>query len=373
MKKKKVITVIGGFCAVLIMFAGCGERSGESEYNKAMASWKGGDLVRAQGQLEKAIRKISSTEKKAQANNQLGIILWKLDKHEQAIEQFSEACRLTEGISGANLNLGISLCLAGKIEQAEFQFTKILNEQPGNPGALTYMGLVQMQKQEWKGAAQGLANGLRQNPTDAAGQNALALTELHVNRNSNTAITRLKQVVAADPDYAPAAYNLAVIHDHWLGNKSAARAWYKRYLSKAGTDGPRSAAAKQAIARLAGNGAEAAAKLIMEGTKLHAAKKYAEAVAAFELAIQADATQKTGFYNMGLSLYELKKHDRATEAFVDTLKRDPNFVNARYMLALSYVQQRNWSEAEREAQNLEKLDSTKAQSLLKYISAARTR
>lgn len=381
MKKQKVITVIGGVCALLVMFAGCSGKSGEKEYGKAMASLKEGDLVRAQSQLEKVIRKSSSNDMKAKANNQLGIILWELNRQEQAIKRFAEACRLTEGISGADLNLGMALCVAGETDQAEFQLTKILNEQPANSVANTYMGLAQMKKKEWRKASDELAKGLQSNPKDAAGQNAFALVELHLN-NSDAAINRLKQLVAAYPDYAPAAYNLAVIYDQWLGNKSAALGWYKQYLAKAGDAGAQSAHAKTAIARLGGEvttqtqapsniGTDASVNWIAEGTKFHSAKKYEEAVAAFKKAILANPSQKTAFYNMGLSLYEMAKYANATDAFSNALKIDPAFANARYMLALSYVKQSKWKDAEREAKLLGKLDPEKSESLLKFISSAR--
>ena len=81
--KTLLIMVCGGVCLLFAVFSGCGGRPGEKEYNKAVASWEGGDLVRAQSQLEKAIRKLSSSEKKSVANNQLGIIRWNLGKHGQ--------------------------------------------------------------------------------------------------------------------------------------------------------------------------------------------------------------------------------------------------------------------------------------------------
>ena len=47
---------------LLTLFFGCGEHAGENEYNKALASWKSGDYSRAQGQMEKAIRKLSDED-----------------------------------------------------------------------------------------------------------------------------------------------------------------------------------------------------------------------------------------------------------------------------------------------------------------------
>lgn len=382
--KTLLIMVCGGVCLLFAVFSGCGGRPGEKEYNKAVASWEGGDLVRAQSQLEKAIRKLSSSEKKSVANNQLGIIRWNLGKHGQAIESFIESCRLAEELSGANLNLGIALYHAGQLEQARFEFTKILGEQPTNTIAQSFLGLIRMQKKDWQGASKELTTGLRTNPNDAAAQNALALAELHLNRNSDAAVKRLKKLVAAYPEYAPAAYNLAVIHDQWLHNNSAALGWYKQYLQKTGGKGAYTELARQAIIRLNRKvqdtatpekqaNPKAAAQYIAQGSKLHIDKKYRKAVEQYEKAIKADPSQTTAHYNLGLSHYELKQYREAAQACLDALKLDPSSKDARYMLALSYAQQHKWDDARREAKALKKLDAKRGESLLEYISDARKR
>jgi len=385
MKHRKSVLIGSGIFLLLTFFFGCGERSGEKEYNKGMASWKNGDLVRAQGQLEKAIRKLSGKEKRSEANNQLGIILWNLGKHDQAAEKFGESCRLSDELSGANLNLGIALFHADQLEQAEFEFTKILNDQPSNSTARSFLGIIQMQRKNWASASKEITASLRTTPNNPARQNALALAELHLNGGSTAAIKRLEQIVIAYPDYAPALYNLALIQDQWLHNSSAALRRYKQYLAKAGTDALQSTVAEQAIVRLGGktdparptasaqHNPDKASRLIAAGSKLHAAKKYNAAVKQYEQALRADPTQKTAHYNMGLSYYALKDYSQAAQACLDALKIDPSFTDARYMLSLSYSQQGQWSYAEREAKTLKETDPTRGKSMLKYISGAQKR
>jgi tetratricopeptide (TPR) repeat protein len=384
MKNRKLILGSSGLILLLTLFFGCGEHAGEKEYNKALTSWKNGDYSRAQGQMEKAIRKLSDKETKAVANNQLGLILWNLDKKDLAVEKFSESCRLTGELTGADLNLGIALFYAGQFEQAEFEFTKILSEQPDNATARAFIGLIHMQQKDWKGASEVVSKGLKGNPANPAGQNALALAELHMGKNSDNAVARLKQTLAAFPDYAPAAYNLAVIYDQWLSNPGAALGWYKQYLQKAGESASQLTAANQAIVRLGGKSAqstttppkkrtypETAAKYLAEGSKLHAEKKFNEAVVEYEKAIQADPSQKTAYYNLGLSYYELKKYKDASVACSTALELDSSFSNARYMLSLSYAKLRKWDEAETEANVLKKTDLKQGEAMLKYITDAR--
>jgi tetratricopeptide (TPR) repeat protein len=383
MNNKKIVALGGGLLVMLTLFFGCGEHAGEKEYNKAVASWKDGDYSRAQGQMEKAIRKLADKEKKAVANNELGIILWNLDKQELAVEKFKESCRLTGELTGANLNLGIALFYVGQLEQAEFEFTKILSEQPDNATVRAFIGLIHMEQKNWASAAEVVSSGLKSNPSDPAGQNALALTELHLGENSASAINRLKQTITVYPDYAPAAYNLAVIYDQWLSNKSAALSWYKQYLGKAGTEGEFSDVATKAITRLEGTSTnssdsaikktypEAAAEYIAQGSKLHTEKKYREAIALYTKAVQADSSQKTAYYNMGLSHYELKNYKEATASYNQALELDNNFSNARYMLSLSYAKQSKWKDAEREAKILKDSAPAQGTAMLKYISDMR--
>jgi tetratricopeptide (TPR) repeat protein len=382
MKNKNLLMFSGGLCLLFALFLGCGERSGEKEYNKAMASWRNGDLVRARSLLEKSIRKCSGNEKKSAAYNQLGIILWQLQETDAAIDAFVESCGLNEELTGATLNMGVALFHAGRLDEAEVALNNVLGDDPTNAVARATIGLIEMRKKNWPTAAQEAASAVRAQPRDPAGQNALALAELHVNHDSEATIARLKQVLAANPDYAPAAYNLAVIYDQWLGNKSAALGWYNQYLQKAGTDSPHVATARTAIARLGGTAPETsaptthpetAAGFIAAGSKLHTAKKFNEAVASYEKAIQADPTQKTAYYYMGLSYYELAKYPEAEQACLNALKLDPNGADARYMLALSYVQQRKWSDAEREAKMLRQIDPARGETMLKYISDSQKR
>jgi tetratricopeptide (TPR) repeat protein len=367
----------------LAMFAGCGERSGDKEYGKAMAAWKDGDLVRARTLLEKSIRKSSGNEKKSVAWNQLGIILWELGEIKASAEAFGKSCNLTETLTGANLNHGIALFYAGRTEEAEVALNNVLGDNPDNPTAHAILGLIGMQKKSWSNAAREIKKAAQVQPSNPASQSALVLAELHINRNSDVAVRRLKQILSTYPDYAPAAYNLGVIYDKWLGNKSAALSWYKQYLAKAGPNGVQAQAATRAIALLGGTAGtsqptaggqsnpDAAARFIAAGSKLHAAKNYADAVTQYQKAIQADPNHKNAHYNMGLAYYSLKKYSEAAQACINALTLDSRFSDARYMLALAYYQQQLWKDAEREANALKQTDPARADELLKYISQAK--
>ena len=381
MKNKKMMTVAASGCLILVMFAGCGARSGEKEYNKAVEAWKDGDLVRARTLFEKSIRKTSGNEKKSVALNQLGLILWELGEAEAAAEVFSKSCNLTDSLTGANLNQGIALFHAGRTDEAEVALNNVLGDNPKNETALAVLGMIEMQKRNWAGAAQELSKTVNLNPRSPAGHNALALAELHQHQNSEAAVKRLKQLVSAFPDYAPAAYNLAVIYDQWLNNASAAKSWYQQYLKVAGESGTHTGDAEKAIERLSNSGSrptptvtgnpDAAVRFMTEGARLHAAQKYTDAVSQFQKAIQADPSQKNAYYNMCLAYYALGKYADAASACNGALRVDPQFADARYMSSLSYFQLKQWDDAEREAKALSKVDPKRGEDMLKHIANAR--
>jgi tetratricopeptide (TPR) repeat protein len=385
MKNNRILVIATGTCLMLATFVGCGGRSGEKEYNKAIEAWQDGDLVRARTHFEKAIRKMSGNEKKSVAENKLGLVLWQLGEVDAAAEAFNESCALSESLTGANLNLGIALYHAERLDEAEVALNNVLGDNPRNETALSMLGLIAAQKRDWAGASKTISRAVAARPSDPAGQNALVLAELNSNRNTDLAVSRLSKLVSAYPDYAPAAYNLAAIYDHWLDNQTAATGWYKEYLRKSGPDGSHGEAARQAIARLGGQTATgpgtaapqtdpaAAARYMAEGAKRHQEQKYTDAIEQYRKAIGADPTQKNAYYNMGLAYYALKKYSETEQACLRALKVDPGFVDAQYMLALAYVQQGKWNDAEREAKILSGLDSTRGDEMLKYITSARKR
>ncbi|QBG46240.1 tetratricopeptide repeat protein [Verrucomicrobia bacterium S94] len=388
MKIKKVIYATAGIFAALIMFAGCGSKTGEKEYAKAMKAWQDGDLVRARSLLEKSINRTSENEKKSTALNQLGLVLWELGEADAASDAFSQSANLTENLSGANLNLGIALYHSGRLDEAEIALQNVLGNDPKNETALAILGMIELRKRNWAGATKELTKSATLNPQNPAAQNALALAILHQTKDSNRAIARLKQVAAAYPDYAPAFYNLASIYEWYVKNNAAALDYYKQYLTKAGSKGSHVSAANEAIARLGGkpvsapeNGNTAtrvnpaeAARYIAEGSRLYSAKKYDEAIVQFKKAIMADPKQKTAYYNMGLAFYAQSDFGNAATACNNAVNLDPSFTDARYMLSLAYAKQKKWNDAEREARELVNSgDKTKGEQMLKYISDARKR
>ena len=381
MKRKNIALLTTSILIILTMFSGCGGHSGEKEYTKALAAWKAGDLVRARTFFEKSIRKTSENDQKSAALNQLGLVLWSLGEVDAAAETFVKSCNLTDELTDANLNMGIALFHAQRMDEAEVALNTVLGVNPDNKTAAALLGMIEMQKSNWTSAYESLSKTVSADPRNPAGQNALALAELHNNKLSSMAIKRLQQVASAFPEYTPAAYNLAVIYDQWLNDSENARSWYQTYLRKAGPDDLYAGAAQNAVARLGGQAQpdsppvrpQDAARLMTEGASLLSQKEYQKAADKFRMAVQADPNAKAAHYNLGHALFNLKQYHNAVEAYIHALKQDPRYADARYMLAYSYVQLKQWEDAEREGTELAKVDADRGKQMLDYIASTRKR
>ncbi len=90
------------------------------------------------------------------------------------------------------------------------------------------------------------------------------------------------------------------------------------------------------------------------------AKRYAEALAAFERAIQLDAKDATVHNGKGLALTELKRHAEALAAFERAVQLDPNFANACINLGLTLYNLNRYGEALTACDRAIRLESSNA-------------
>lgn len=375
MKVKTFSLYLFGLLTLFALFIGCGENSGEKKYKKALSSWKQKDLVRAETLMEPAIRQLAA-DRKPVAYNQLGIIRWKLNKREEAIQAFHSA--ITGEITEANINLASALFYLDRLDEAEFQLTNILGARPRHAEARLLRGLVSMKRKDWDSAFRDLKVAEQQDAGNPAISSALILCELHKHGQSQQAINALQRLAAKHPNYTPAIYNIGSIYDHWLKRKDDALTWYRQYLQKAGDDGSYIEKTQKAIDRLNGAGpaivskdqGELARRYLTAGNNLHRGGKYEQAISQYKKATDIDPSQKTAWYNMSLSYYTLEQYDYAVQCCETALNIDPLYTDARYMLALSLYQNKKYSEARTELKSLLQAnpDHTDGKNLLKILS-----
>lgn len=91
-----------------------------------------------------------------------------------------------------------------------------------------------------------------------------------------------------------------------------------------------------------------AKKIVREGNKLYEQKKYKEAAATYQQALQKDPTYTPGMFNLSNSLYKQKQYEasrKAMAATAKTAKDKPGKSAANYNIGNSYMEEQKWQEA----------------------------
>ncbi len=82
-----------------------------------------------------------------------------------------------------------------------------------------------------------------------------------------------------------------------------------------------------------------------KGDELFAAEKFDEAVEAYRLAIQEDASSEAVHYNLGIALARLGKREEAIAAYTEALKIAPDYAEAHNNLGNLRMQKKEFAEA----------------------------
>ena len=72
-----------------------------------------------------------------------------------------------------------------------------------------------------------------------------------------------------------------------------------------------------------------------------------------------------------MSYFYLNRYNAAKDSFLSALRIDSNYANAIYMLAASYIQMRDYDQAEKEALKLVKINKNDGEIILDLIKKGR--
>jgi tetratricopeptide (TPR) repeat protein len=331
-----------------VLFFGCGRKPGEKLYHEALTAWRDGNLVRARALLEKSIHRRAGSAENAEAYNRLGALLWEMGNTKDAVEAFTESCRLDAGQYDALCNLAVALSAQNDFSAAEQAFREASLLQPDDSRPLAFTGVIYAKNQQWDDALRNLKHALARTPDDPRLQTALAIAELHT-AGTDAALKRLEAVIKQHPDYAPALFNTASIHRYWLKNPAEAQRGFEHYLSKVAADDAFAAQARaelQAITNSTGG-----EKLVFTSSRtpnrVNADKNFQKALAYHKKndldsavrwyikAVEEDDTYEQAFYNLGLAYYAVNRLELAADAFARAVQINPAFTGARYNSALA--------------------------------------
>ncbi len=170
-----------------------------------------GVVLHRQGKTDEAIAHYSEVlrikPRDADAHNNIGVLLADQGKTDEAVEHYTEALRLDPGLASAYNNMGIIMEKKGDSDAAVRYYSKALQVNPDYPEALNNMGLIFYRKGEINTAIAHFRHLLRIKPDSAEAHNTLGAALVR-NRRPDEAIAHFRKALELKPDYVRAYNNL---------------------------------------------------------------------------------------------------------------------------------------------------------------------
>ncbi len=135
----------------------------------------------------------------------------------------------------ADFARAIQLMKNGKDDEAELEFQQIATVYPNYPGALVNLGILYRKHGDLAKSDQSLHAAVQRDANDAEGWSELGVT-LRQEGKFHDAADAYQHAIGANPNFAPAYRNLAIVLDLYLGDTAAALAAMQHYQDLAGAD-----------------------------------------------------------------------------------------------------------------------------------------
>jgi tetratricopeptide (TPR) repeat protein len=135
----------------------------------------------------------------------------------------------------ADFARAVALAKSGKDDEAELEFQQIATGYPSYPGALVNLGILYRKHGDLAKSDQALHAAVQRDAGDAAGWCELGVT-LRLEGKFHEAADAYNQAISANPNFAPAYRNLAIVLDLYLGDAVAALPAMEHYKDLAPED-----------------------------------------------------------------------------------------------------------------------------------------
>ena len=225
-KKSRTAAQLAGLIFVLLL-VGCGDPgprallAGEELIHER-------DFKRAIEELQKATKQLP---RNAQAWNHLGLAHHGAGEVEQAQRAYKEALRLDINLGSARYNLGALALEQNDIAGALEHLSSYTTFQPNSPDGWIKFGNAQARARRPDQAEKCYRNALELRPRDPEALNGLG-TVAFQRRRTQEAVTLFNSAMTENPKYAPAVFNMAVVHQS-QNNRQQALDELKQYASLA--------------------------------------------------------------------------------------------------------------------------------------------
>lgn len=146
------------------------------------------------------------------AHNNLGHLLARQQKTEEAIRHYREALRLRPNHANALNNLGNALLRQGKAAEAEVALRRALAAEPGHPNARNNLSQALLAQGRLNEAVRELEELIRREPRFAPAHANLGGALLLMGAPMPKATEHFARALGLDPRLAEARFNLALLH-----------------------------------------------------------------------------------------------------------------------------------------------------------------
>ncbi len=254
---------------------------------------------------------LKHTSNNVHIHNNLGNVLKKRGRTEEAIKHYLQALRLKPDYVKAHYNLGIAYADSGMHKEAIDKYKQVIRIDPDNAWA-------------------------HNNLSNAYG--ALGMYK--------EAIEECKKAIRINPDFAVAHYN--------LGNTYGESGMYKEAIE----------AYKQVI-RINPDFADAHSNL---GYAYLSSSMHKEAIEAYKQVIRIHPDSAWAYYNLGIAFADSGMYKEAIEACKKAIRIDPDYVKAHYNLGIAYLSLNDRGSALEQYKILKSLDPKLAKKLFSVIN-----
>jgi tetratricopeptide (TPR) repeat protein len=252
---------------------------------------------------------IRVTERNYVAYNNLGVVLRREGRIEEAIASFNEAIDIKPQNGDAQNNLGEALLAQGKVDEATPHIMEALRLQPNSPETHVNMGAALSKGGAFEKAEAQYSIALRYNPSSAEAHCGLGVCHTEQGQLEK-AVPELEEAIRLKSEYADAHYNLGRVLG-LLGRTEDAKAQFAEAI------------------RLDPENAEAHFNL---GAALVAQDRLSESVEEFQAAIRINPGYLKARFNLGAALASLSRYDEAIAQFSEILRLKPDWSEARQNL-----------------------------------------
>jgi tetratricopeptide (TPR) repeat protein len=215
------------FLAAVLLFAGCGP-PGPRALLQGKKLLDDGNYAQAIDKLRIATRLLSTN---AQAFNYLGLACHQAGQVDEAERAYRKALALNHDLTEVHYNLGcLWLAQSNRLEQAKTELIAFTLRRPNVPEGWLKLGMAQWRSRDSAAADRSFSEVLRlspQNPEALTGQGLVRLQRNQAREAAQLFARALKE----QPTYRPALLNLAIVAQEKLNDRTLALQKYREYLA----------------------------------------------------------------------------------------------------------------------------------------------